>query len=77
MNKSIISNKGKKLSGIRTTKGSDTTSVRSVKRLVFGYCFEISFGITVQHKVSIFKRYVVDQIVKFPSFSFNTIILSE
>ena len=65
MNKSIVSNKGKKRSGIRTTKGSDTTSVRSVKMLVFGYCFQIRFGIAVQHKVSIGNRFVIDEIDKF------------
>ena len=65
MNKSIVSNKGKKRSGIRTTKGSDTTSVKSVKMLVFGYCFQIRVGIAVQYEIGIGNGVIVDEVVQF------------
>ena len=65
VNKSIVSKKGKKRSGIRITADSDTASGRSVKRLIFSNRFEVRFGITVQYKIGIGNGVIVDKIVKF------------
>ena len=36
----------------------------AIQRLIFGYCFQISFGIAVQNQVCISHRVIADQIIK-------------